>query len=898
MSRLINLFPVITVLFMVTQLVAPELSWGGADESFVLENGLKVILAPQPGNPVITARVTIKAGSAHEASPKEYGLAHLMEHMAFKGSAKRKVGEISSLVENNGGSLNAYTHYDETCYHLSLPAEETELALDILADMVFFPTYDPKEYKLEKEVVVEEINRALDNPDRVLGEEYMARVFKGHPYEHMVLGSPESVRGASRETALAFHRKHYRPDNAFLVVSGGLDPSQTKELVAKYFNPLKNPKNPAPARPIAKPASNQGPDISVKVNAQVQFPKILLGFRTPGVDDSRASQLDLLSAILSQGRASRLYAEVKTKKGLVTDIDTSAMTMRFGGNFYIGFEAEPEKIELALAAIIEELNGLVANPPTDAEMERAVVLAEKAFILGQESSEGQNGIIASFELQNNDYRLKDAYLARWARLKADDLVILAKEIFRPDNLIAAIALPSSAKPLDEAKLGTLLKDWRLPEVKVKVATPDAYQTYRLDNGVEVLLLKDNSLPRVAVKVVTKGGLLGEKDGEDGLANFFAEVWPKSTQKLSVPEMALAVENLGASVDGFSGRNSLGLSGSFLATNWEKGLGLILDLVTEPGLAPESLEEVREEILVALKTQDEQMADRLFRLVRRGVFGDHPYHRDNLGLKETVAKFAVKDLKDFYSEIIRPETLQVAVAGDIDPQAALDFLRARLGSWRPEGEAREVITPAPPKPLTQTAFGLDNVERAQVHLAIAFLAPGLASPDQAPLDVLTAYLSGMGGVLFSTLRDQQSLAYVVTSGYGPGLDTGTFYFYIATDPQKTSQALTSLQTIINQIRNEPIDEAKVSGAKRYLLGVKKISRQTLGRRLDETVFNKVFGLGLDFEDQYLKAIEAVTPADLQRVAQKYLSFENAFFGAAGQGEVVEKAWAAIKEEQKP
>ncbi|MDR2141160.1 MAG: insulinase family protein [Deltaproteobacteria bacterium] len=877
---------------MTTQLAAPSSSWGGADESYVLANGLKVILAPQPGNPVVAARVVIKAGSAQESGPKEYGLAHLMEHMAFKGTAKRKVGEVSSLVENRGGSLNAYTFYDETCYFLSLPAEETELALDILADIVFAPTYDPKEYRLEKEVVVEEINRAKDNPERVLAEEFMSRVFKGHPYGHLVLGSVDSVRGASRETALAFHRRHYRPDNAFLVVSGGLDPQKTRELVAKYFGPLQNPKSRPPAPPALDKRVAQGPDYHVIVSDHATVPKVLLGFRAPSSMDNRASQLELISAILSQGRASRLHAQVKTAQGLVSDIDSSAMALALGGTFYIGLETEPEKIEPAVEAVLAELAGLALNPPTEAELARARALTSKSFLLGQESAEGQNGLIASFELQNGDYRLKDAYLSRWSRLTSADLVSLAREVFTPANLFVAMTLPAGATPPNQERLTRILGGWRLAELGAPPRAEDQYDSHKLPNGVEVLLLKDASLPRVTVKAVVKGGLLGEKPGEEGLSHVFAEVWPKGSQRLAPPEMALAVESLGASVDGSSARNSLGLTGSFLSANWRQGLDLLLEVLLEPALTPESLEEVREEVLADLKAQDEQLAERAFRLLREGLFGQHPYHRQSLGRPETVASFTIEDLRRFYQALIRPERLLVAVAGDIDPQETLAWLNERLGSWRALGEGRDTPTPEPPQPLTKAEFGLDKLDRAQNHLAIGFLAPGQDEPDQAALEVLSSHLSGMGGLLFSTLRDQQSLAYVVTSGYNPGLKTGVFYFYIATDPQKTSQALNGMLDIIERVKKEPFTDEQVAGAKRYLIGLRKISFQTLARRLDEAVFNQILGLGLDYDQRYLKAIEAVTAADIQRVAQKYLNVNEGFFAAAGQGESVEKAWAEV------
>ncbi|MDR1871619.1 MAG: insulinase family protein [Deltaproteobacteria bacterium] len=878
---------------MVTQLAAPTSSAGGADESYVLPNGLKVILAPQLGNPVVSARVVIKAGSADELSPKEYGLAHLMEHMAFKGTAKRKVGEISSLVETNGGSINAYTSFDETCYHLSLPAEKTGLALDILADLVFAPTYDPEEYRREKEVVVEEINRALDSPDRVLAEEFMARSFKNHPYGHMILGSPESVRAATRNTALAFHKARYRPDNAFLVVSGGFAPKEAIKLVDEFFGPLKNPKTARPQLPAIKSRPNNGPEYAVLFSEKAMVPKIILGFKSLDGADERASQLDLVAAILSLGRASRLWSEIKTEKGLVTDIDASAMDMRLGGTFYIGFETEPAKIEPAMAAVLKVLEGLATNPPTEEELARARALTSKSFLLGQESAEGQNGLIASFELQKGDYRLKDAFLARWSRLLPADLISVARDVFRPENLIVTIMLPEGSEPPNPEKMDRIFKGFNLADGAASLAPEAKYESHRLANGLEVLLLKDSSLPRVTAKALVKGGLLAEKDGEDGLANIFAEVWPKASQNLGVQEMAKAVENLGANLDGYSARNSLGLSGSFLAATWERGLGLLTDLIVAPALNPESLTEVREEVLTAIKAQDESLGERAARLLRQGLYPNHPYHRDTLGLSATVSAFTVDDLKGFYQGVIRPETLLVVVAGDIDPPTVLAFLTEKLGSWSQPGPGRAVTDPAPPQALTTTGFALDEVDRAQNHLILGFLGAGLGESDQAPLEVLNAYLSGMGGVLFRVLRDQQSLAYVVTSVYNPGVKIGTFFFYIGTEPSKSAQAVSGMLDIIQGVIKEPIPLAELEGAKSYLLGVKKIGSQTLSRRVEEATLNKILGLGLDYDAKWEKAIKEVTVADVQRVAAKYLDLNKAFFAAAGVKAPVDEALAVIK-----
>ncbi len=226
-------------LMLIGGLVPPGRAWGAAEESYILHNGLKVILVEQPGNPVVSMRVMIKTGSADESVRSEYGLAHLMEHMAFKGSTRYPdPGVISSLVERNGGDMNAYTSSDSTVYYLNMPADQTALGLDILSELVFHPIYDPREYELEKEVVIEEIKRGRDNPDRLLMESFFEAAYPDHPYGRPVIGFEETVRNASVEEAKAFHDRHYRPDNAVLVVTGGFDRAATQADVEKFLAAL------------------------------------------------------------------------------------------------------------------------------------------------------------------------------------------------------------------------------------------------------------------------------------------------------------------------------------------------------------------------------------------------------------------------------------------------------------------------------------------------------------------------------------------------------------------------------------------------------------------------------------------------------------------------------------
>jgi zinc protease len=885
---------VILMFFVVPGLADAPKAQGGIDLSYVLDNGLKAILVPQPGNPTVTAMVMVKAGSASENGESEYGLAHLMEHMAFKGTKKRGVGEVSAEVENSGGTINAYTSNDDTVYFLTLPVGSMDLGLDILADIVFAPIYDPNEYALEKEVVVEEIKRSEDGPERQLWAKFMAQVFKGQPYEHPVLGTVETVRAATREVAFNFHEKFYRPDNAVLIIAGGFDVDQAPPIIEKYFGSLTNPSEPLPPRRQPSKAEPQSePTVIVMKNPIVQVPKVMLGFRVPPTGSPESPQLDLLSALLDMGRSARLVENVKNIKGLVTDIVTSSFSMVLGGLFLVSFETEPEKINDALTATVEELAGLASRPPAADELSRARALATSSYLASQESSNSLASLVAAFEIGTGDYRLRDAYLPQWGRMTAADLVKLVERYFVPENLTAVIMMPESAPEVDEAAVKSILKTLKPVLPETKAASAAGFEPVPLKSPAKLFVLRDATLPLVTVKISFMGGILGEQDGQEGYSNLMAHVMAMAPNDMSSEEFARFVEGMGASVSGIAGRNSMGLSGSFIAANWEIGLEAMVKLASKPAFAQNNLEEYRAETLAMLKLQREQLPERTFSSLRVGLFGSHPYHVNPLGETETVANVTDKQLAAFHDRLIRPENMYVVVGGDVDPKLVAEALDNFLADWKPAPQPGDkVVVPPPPKPIEASVELKDVQETAQqTHLGIGFLAPGLGSPDQAAMEVLDSYLSGMGGLLFNELRNKRSLAYTVASFYSPGLQTGSFNFYIATDPQKTGQATSGMLEIIARLREAPLSEEAIQAAIRYLCGQKVINRQTLSNRADEFIYNVLYDLGPDFSDRHLAKIEAVTPEDVLRVARQYLDPQHGVLSVVGQDSSTAEAFAA-------
>ena len=213
-----------------------------------------------------------------------------------------------------------------------------------------------------------------------------------------------------------------------------------------------------------------------------------------------------------------------------------------------------------------------------------------------------------------------------------------------------------------------------------------------------------------------------------------------------------------------------------------------------------------------------------------------------------------------------------MVGDVDPARIRDRLNELLVGWSGQPSTPPVL--APPATWQGLRESVDRVDKAQSHLVLGYLAPGLGSDDRCALEVLDAILSGMGGRLFVELRDKQSLAYSVTSFYNPGLGTGSFGFYIGFDPSKLAQVKAGFNKIIEDIRNHPVSDQELADAKEYLLGQYEIGLQTYEAQATELTFNVLYGLGLDFGRRYEEGLSRVTVQDVQRVARQYLNPDQA------------------------
>ena len=327
------------------------------------------------------------------------------------------------------------------------------------------------------------------------------------------------------------------------------------------------------------------------------------------------------------------------------------------------------------------------------------------------------------------------------------------------------------------------------------------------------------------------------------------------------------------VNGFNGKNTFGIKAEFLARFFEEGMGLVRDVVRSPAFSPEEAEKIRPELLAQLRQQEDSLPALAMREVNRLLYRDHPYALNTAGDANAINALTAADLLAMYNKHAQPETMVLAIAGDVQPQTVYDVTRKLFGDWHPDSagvsDSSFAVPKAPEKPVLQ------NVERAkaQTHIIISFLGTTLNSDDRIPLELLDALLSGQSGRLFSYLRDQESLAYSLSSFSLLGLDTGAFGIYIGTSPDKKDKAVQAIWEQLQRVRSEKVGEAELQRAKNALIGQYELSLQTHGSQAMDMALLETYDLGLDHGSRYLKKIEAASAQEVLAAARKYIQPEH-------------------------
>jgi len=824
--------------------------WREPVERTVLPNGLTLILKPDRSAALASVQVWVKTGSIHEGENLGAGLSHYLEHMLFKGTARRAGREISATVQAHGGYINAYTTFDRTVYYIDLPSEHTAVAIDLLADAVLHSTLPADECAKEKDVILREIAMTKDDPDTRLWDALFATAFREHPFRQPIIGHRDVFSAVTRDDLLGYYRARYVPNNLVVVIVGDIDIAATRAAVEQHFG----------AAPRARLAPVLVPAEPLQLGARtehrfedVEITRATLAWPIPGLAHDDAPVLDLLAAILGDGDSSVLWQDIREKTGLVHSIDASSWNPGSSGLFCVSFTADAAKRLPATAAIERTLARCAVRGFTAAQLKKAVRQIVVGEINTRKTMSGQASRLGAAEVVVGDLDHSRAYFDRIGKVTPAELRRVLKTYLVPSRLTSISINPAAAALAGARKSAAA------------TATPD-FSEIKLPNGARLLLQPDRRLPNLHLRFLMRGGPLFEDPAKRGATSLLATLLTKDTRTRTAAEVAEFIESVGGSFQPVAGNNSLGLALEVLPTDVARALSVLDEAVRAPAFKPATFALERDAQIAALQQDDDDVVTLARKLLRQKFFGAHPLALDAQGDQAGVKALTPADLAALLRRLAVGPNVVLAVAGDFDSRRLAPKLKAFLAKL-PRGEVAPVSDSRVSLPASAGDF-VEKQPREQAVVLQAFPGPRVNADDFYVGEVADEIFSGMASRLFERVREEKGLAYFVRSARVTGLDAGMFYFFAGTQPGREAEVLVEIDAEIARVQAGGVEPAELARCQTRLKAGRRQSLQTNGARTMQAALNALQGQPVNDWKNYDARIDAVTIADLAALAKRH------------------------------
>ena len=848
----------------------------------VLPNGLTVLVRRDDTAPVVAVVTHVKAGYFDETDDV-VGIAHVLEHMYFKGTPSRGVGVIAKETKASGGYLNASTIYDRTVYYTVLPSSGLLAGLEIQADAYANSSIDAAELARELEVIIQEAKRKADNPSAVTTETLFEVLHDHHRMRRWRIGREAGLRALTRDDLVRFYRNFYRPASTILSIVGDLDVDETLKHVRRLYGALES----APVLRTPGPQEASSDSFRYRELAgDIAQAELAFGWRTQPTMHQDTPLLDLASNVLGAGRASRLYRGLRERQ-LAASVSAYNYTPTDLGVFVVHAAMPVASAGAAAGAAWDQVRALREDGVSSQELVRAQRLFESRWLRHLESMEGQANHLAEWEALG-DWQLGDQYYDRMTSATAGDVTEVARRYLTAGRAGWVMYRPSSAEPIasDPDAAMALLTEARVAPLPAVAPVPEAggadrlglltlereeanVRVYRTGSGIPVLVRRRAGAPITHVGVYALGGAAIESEAMGGLSTLLVRTSLKGTDRRSAAAIAEESEMLGAAVGTSTTADGIGWTVSVPAPRVAAAVDLLANIVQQPTFAADALDVERAVAVANLAQQRDDMYRHPVRLAMQAAYGTHPYARSVLGTDESLAAIDSHAVRDWHRERVLRSTSVIAVVGDGEPDELAALVASRFGELQP-ADAAGVAPPAWPSAVEVMA---ESRDKAQTALVVVFESPARRDDDRFAADLIAGVASGLGGRFFDELRDRQSLAYTVQAYASQRTHAGVFIAYIATSPDREEVARRGLLAEFAKLRDAEVSAEELERAKRYAIGTRAIRQESGGAVLAELVDAWLYGAGLGELDEHDDRILAVTPRQMQDLARRYFVEER-------------------------
>ena len=866
----------------------------GVDE-YRLANGLVVLLFADPTKPTTTVDVTYKVGSRYE-DYGETGMAHLLEHMVFKGTPS--IPSVFAELGRRGMEFNGNTSYDRTTYFETFTAstESLDWVLMMEAERMTRSTFSKAELDSEMTVVRNEYENGENQPQSVLWKRMAGVAFDWHNYGKPTIGARSDIENVPFERLRAFYAKYYEPDNAVLTVGGKFDAEPTLAAIAKYFGAIPKPTRVLPKLYTVEPVQDGQRTVVVRRVAGTQWLGAL--FHLPQGANPDATAFEALAEIMTVEPAGRLYKAL-VEGGKASKVENWTFEQHDPG-FVIFWAQVPadQSIDAARDTMLATLYDVGARPITAAELDRVRIKAQKDFD-DTINDPQQMAVALADSIAQGDWRLFFIHRDRWRQLTAADVTRVATEWLKPSNLTIGMFLPESkpdrAPATAAVDIPALVRNYK---GEPPIAAGEAFdptpanleartERLQLPSGMKVALLpKKTRGETVQFEIRLDMGDIASLRNSTPVSSLTAAMLERGTTKHDRQAFEDALDKLRAKLDIGGGGATVTATATTVRASVPDVLRLAAEALREPAFVPSEFEQLKRERLTAL---EQSRTDPTALARRAAARAGNPYPPDDVRytptLDEEIARVKAIDLAAitaFHAKFYGASHAELAVVGDFDAATVKPLLRELFGSFHAAAPYTRVPQPYYPTAAAPVTFETPDKANAAMFGRLSMRLND-QSADYAALLVANRVLGGdSDSRIFQRIRVREGLSYAVGTAVQPASidDNSTLALYAIFAPQNLAKVQQATAAELARAQDGGFEEREIAAAKKALLEERRIARAQDDVLTASLVQQEYLGRNWSESARIDAAIAAVTVESANAAVRKYVDPKGIAFAYAG------------------
>jgi zinc protease len=849
----------------------------------ILNNGLTILVRETKRSPNVSIQMHYHVGSKDETS-NERGLAHLLEHMVFKGTKILSETDIRALTNKLSGWHNAFTSADTTQYVFELPKRHWHEALPILADCMINCIFKQDLLNSEFKAVLQELKLYRDNFEQSLEESLISTIFDDHPYHYPVIGFKHDIWDITNKELLKFYRKHYLPNNAVLVIVGDVDAHDVFTKAAKAFGAIKGKKN------YTKKQHHHTRDIGSKTITLYrgsQPPLLKLAFAIPGLKSGKSSIAHLVNTLLTGGKHSRLYQRLIIKEQSAHTVKGWVFELFDHGILFITIHPQSaDHIEPIIKTINQEITQLAHNGPTINELtEVSSCFRIRYYEQLEENYYHACALGNAFLATGNEYQ---AYkkLPEDINQLTQQVNHFVKNYIRPSVMHRGILLPLA--PEEHAHWSMIqqesdIQDATILAQRVRTSTIEPIQyantitaipskpcnpcipeKHTLSNGLSLYTVHDNTVPTIALTISLAANKYYDSLTLPGLYRFMTSALTHGTKNYTSAEFSQQLALLGSSLSITPGTISLFM----LKEHVRETLHLLNDILQNPRFEYNDIEIVRAQLITEYKEHNGDPNHIRSMMILKTIYPNHPWSTQALISNHSLNMITLKDIIDCYNKFITPQGASIFISGDLSNISMRDLINETLGSWK--GSTITPIIYPTLKQITNQEL-THTINSDQVYCALIGRSVERKHPDFDKLVLAGHIIAGDAHARLFKLREQTGLFYLIGGSFVTfsGTEPGAIVIETTVSPDQYEHALDlitkTLTESINTITQQELIQAKET-IKNHMMCAYSTNKSTVNR----LAYLHENGLPFDHYITRTQHIDAITLDDIQQAAQKFVN----------------------------